>query len=54
MSYDEYLLEQFEVKIIPADEYKRSPERVCFRTPLADYTLSKDDWEKVKEKLNKV
>ena len=50
MAYEEWLLSQFEVKIFT----DHRGERVCFKTPLANYTFSKEDWAKVKEKINKV
>lgn len=54
MKYKEYLESQFEVKKITIGESSRKEVRVCFKTPLANYTLSPQDWEIVKEKILKV
>ena len=51
MKYDDYLESQFSVKVVSKGKYKG---RVCFHTPLADYTLTKTDFKKVLEKLNGV
>ncbi len=48
MNYDEWLLSQFEVKVITEGKQKG---RVCFHTPCYDYTLSREDWRKIRNKL---
>ncbi|WP_406532492.1 hypothetical protein [Methanobrevibacter sp.] len=51
MSFQEYVASQFQVCIIREGERKG---RVCFQTPLANYTLTREDWEIVKQKINEV
>ena len=28
--------------------------RVCFQTPMINYTFTKEEWKKIKEKINEV
>ncbi len=46
--FEDWLLDQFEVKIIREGKYKG---KVCFHTPCVDYTLNPTDWGKIKKKL---
>lgn len=49
--FKEWAVGQFEVKRI---NHGRHVNKICFKTPLADYTLPPEVWEAVKEKLNEV
>lgn len=49
--FHDWAVSQFEVKIIKEG---RNKGRVCLRTPCFDYTMSREVWVKVKEKLNEV
>lgn len=49
MSFQDYVASQFEVKRINSG---RNVNKICFRTPLADYVLTPEVWELVKQKLN--
>ena len=51
MNFKEYVASQFDVKIIT--EGKKAG-RVCFKTPLGYITLTRDDWEIVKNKIMEV
>ena len=49
--FKEWAVSQFEVKRINSG---RNVNKICFRTPLVDYTLTPEVWELVKQKLNEV
>jgi len=51
MSFQDFVASQFEVKIITEGKRKG---RVCFKTPLGYVSLTRDDWEIVKKKINEV
>jgi len=51
MNFQDYVASQFEVKII--NEGRRKG-RVCFKTPLGYVSLTRSDWEIVKQKINEV
>ena len=51
MDFKEWGLSQIEVRRINTG---RNINKICFRTPLADYTLTPEMWEAIKEKLNEV
>lgn len=51
MKHQEWVLGQFNVCTIKEGRFHGW---ICFRTPLADYRISKEDWECIKEKINKV
>ena len=51
MTYKKWMLEQFNVTVIQKGKNK---DRICFKTPVINYTLSRDDWECLKEKILKV
>lgn len=51
MNYKEYVSSQFSVSII---EEGRKKGKVCFKTPVIDYVISKDDWEILKKEIMKV
>lgn len=51
MSYQDYLKEQFQVCEIKQGKYKGW---ICFRTPLADYRITRSDWECIKKQMIQV
>ena len=51
MTYKEWVSSQFKVCIIQEGKKKG---RICFQTPLANYTLTPEDWKIVKQKINEV
>lgn len=51
MSFQDYVLSQFEVKLINHGKYAG---KICFKTPLGNITLTPADWEIVKNKINEV
>ena len=51
MSFKEWALSQFEVKIIKTGKYKG---KICFKTPLYNYTMNPELWGEIKKKLNEV
>ena len=50
--FEKHYLEQFDVELKKLKN-PRKEERVILRTPSIDYCFKKEDWELVKEKLNK-
>lgn len=51
MNYSEWATSQFEARVITEGKHKGW---ICFRTPLFDYTISREDWECIKRKLTKI
>ena len=51
MSFQDFVASQFEVRRINTGKYKG---RICFKTPCYNYTLTPEDWEIVKQKINEV
>jgi hypothetical protein len=49
--FKDWALSQFNVKVVKEGKYKG---KVCFHTPLFDYTMTRELWNDVKEKLNEV
>lgn len=49
--FKEWALSQFNVKIVKEGKYKG---KVCFQTPLYNYTMTPELWEEIKQKLLEV
>ena len=51
MSFQDYVASQFEAELIQFDKKKG---RVRFKTPMGTCTLSREDWQIVKNKILEV
>ena len=54
MTYNGKWIDSFSCKVIKDSPKKNMNGRIILKTPSIDYCFSREDWELLKEKINKV